>query len=77
CISVVGILTGAVAGLLQAYCTIKISIIVITGFNLPFRFPFLLLAMSVPVVIVVALISAWIPAKQAANMEVAEAIDYE
>ncbi|MEZ5346971.1 MAG: FtsX-like permease family protein [Pyrinomonadaceae bacterium] len=77
CISAVGICTGILAGSINAYCAIRISIVAIAGFTLPLRFPFFLIALSIPVVLLVALFSAWVPAKQASDLEVAEAIDYE
>ncbi len=77
CISMVGIFAGIIAGMFNAYCSIKISVVIIAGFSLPFRFPYTLVLISIPVVIIVALFSAWLPARQAANLDPAEAIEYE
>jgi putative ABC transport system permease protein len=77
CISVIGIITGLIMGIFIAYCSIKISVVVLAGFSLPFRFPYLLLLSSIPAVILVALLSAWLPARRASELEIAEAIDYE
>lgn len=76
-ISVVGIVTGLVAGILNAYCTLNISVVVVAGFKLPFRFPFSLLLAAIPLVMIVAAISAWYPARKAAGLNVAEGLVHE
>ncbi|MCO6510892.1 MAG: ABC transporter permease [Aridibacter famidurans] len=76
-ISFVGILTGFVAGLLNAYCTLNISVVAVAGFRLPFRFPFTLLLAAIPLVVAVAAISAWYPARKAARLNVAEGLVHE
>lgn len=76
-ISVIGFASGAVTGLMNSYFLIKTAARVVAGFDLPFHFPYLLLAASVPSVIIIALLSAWLPARNAARLQVADAIGYE
>ena len=77
CIAIIGVFVGIIAGILNAYNTINVSVVVITGFSLPFRFPYVLVAISLPIVIIASLLSAWLPAKLASRLEIAEAIEYE
>ncbi|MFZ1700119.1 MAG: FtsX-like permease family protein [Pyrinomonadaceae bacterium] len=76
-ISVIGFAAGAVTGLMNSYFLIKTAARVVAGFDLPFHFPYLLVAGAIPSVIIVALFSAWLPARNAARLQVADAIGYE
>lgn len=76
-ISLIGLAAGIVAGLLDAYFLIQTAVKVVAGFNLPFKFPLLMIALALPLVILVALISAWLPARRAANLNVIESLGYE
>ena len=76
-ISMVGFAAGAVTGLLNTYFLINTAAKVVAGFRLPFYFSFWLLGLAIPAVIAMAIISAWFPARNAARLEVADAIGYE
>ncbi|MGE3467203.1 MAG: FtsX-like permease family protein, partial [Pyrinomonadaceae bacterium] len=76
-ISVIGFAAGAVTGLMNSYFLIKTAARVVAGFDLPFHFPVLLLVAAIPSVMIIALISAWLPARNAARLQVADAIGYE
>ncbi|MGI8470134.1 MAG: ABC transporter permease [Pyrinomonadaceae bacterium] len=76
-ISLIGMTTGFLAGMLNAYFMIHTAAKVIAGFNLPFRFPLIMVLIAIPVVIIIALLSAWLPARRAARLPVIDAIGYE
>jgi putative ABC transport system permease protein len=74
-------IVGVVAGGLATVCNVRFLShtvsTVLAGYEIPFYYPWLVVAISLPVVIVVALIAAWIPARHAMQLEVSEAIGYE
>jgi putative ABC transport system permease protein len=76
-ITLIGLATGVLAGILNAYFLIRIAVKVVAGFNLPFRFPVIMILIALPLVILVGLISAWLPARRAANLKVVDALNYE
>jgi ABC-type antimicrobial peptide transport system permease subunit len=49
----------------------------LVGYNVPFIYPWLLVLETLPAVIVVSLLAAWMPARRAAHMQVIDAIGYE
>jgi len=51
--------------------------VVLAGYSVPFHFPWEFVALSVPVVTAVSLAAGWWPARNAASMQVIEAIGYE
>ncbi|MBS1813231.1 MAG: ABC transporter permease [Acidobacteria bacterium] len=73
-ISLLGLATGIVSGLINAYFLVHTAAKVIAGFTLPFRFPIVMVVIAAPIVIIVALLSAWVPARHAARLRVVEAI---
>lgn len=76
-IAVIGLIIGALAGLLNTYFLVNTAAMTVAGFHLPFTVPYLLMLVSLPIIIVVALIAAWWPASKAVNLKVVEAIGYE
>jgi ABC-type antimicrobial peptide transport system permease subunit len=51
--------------------------IVLAGYEVPFLFPWRLILLTLPAVVMVALLAAWMPARRAVQMQVIEAIGYE
>lgn len=76
-ISLVGFATGVVAGLFNAYFLIRTTARIIAGFNLRFQFPLTVVLVTLPVVLLVALVAAWWTAQRALRLSVVEAIGYE
>lgn len=76
-ISLIGFATGILSGLFNAYFLVHTIAVVIAGFKLPLRFPLPILLFALPVIIIVAITSAWFPARHAARLRVVEAIGYE
>jgi putative ABC transport system permease protein len=76
-ISVVGVMAGSVAALFNIQFMSHTESIVLAGYEVPFVFPWSVIALSLPAVIAVALIAAWMPARRAMQTPVIEAIGYE
>lgn len=76
-LAVVGVLIGALAGLLNTYFLVRTAASMIGGFTIPFRFPFWLVLLVLPFALLIALAAAWWPARKAVNLSVIEAIGYE
>ncbi len=76
-ISLIGLAAGTIAGLLNAYFLVTTAARVVAGFTLRFYFPVSIVFIAIPIVIVIAIFSAWLPAMRAARLNVVEAIGYE
>ncbi|NNE67261.1 MAG: FtsX-like permease family protein [Pyrinomonadaceae bacterium] len=76
-VSLIGIATGLVAGILSAYCTLYISVVVVAGYRLPFEFPYMLVLISFPVVLLISALASIVPANRAASLNIADGIVYE
>lgn len=76
-VSIIGIATGVISGVLNAYFLVNTASRVIAGFSLKLQFPFILVIYLMPVVVAVAIVSAWFPARNASRMNVSDAISYE
>lgn len=76
-IAIIGVLTGALAGMLNTYFLVRTAAIMIGGYTIPFYFSVPLVLLALPVVLVIALCAAWWPARKAVNLKVVEAIGYE
>ncbi len=76
-ISVVGVLAGALAAIFHIQYQSHTVSTVLAGYEIPFSFPWAMVAISFPAVSAVALVAAWIPARHAMQQEVIEAIGYE
>ncbi|HYE64037.1 MAG TPA: FtsX-like permease family protein, partial [Pyrinomonadaceae bacterium] len=76
-IAIIGVATGALAGLFNAYFLVRTAATIIAGFTLPLHFPTTLILLTLPLVLLVALAAAWWPAQRAVRLRVIEAIGYE
>ncbi|MBK6797755.1 MAG: ABC transporter permease [Acidobacteria bacterium] len=76
-IVIVGVLIGALAGLLNTYFLVRTASIMVGGYTVPFRFPIWIVIASLPFALIIALAAAWWPARKAVNLRVIEALDYE
>ncbi len=76
-ISLIGLGAGSIAGVLNAYFLVNTAARAVAGFTLKFYFPLSLVFMAIPIVIVIAIFSAWLPALRAARLNPVEAIGYE
>jgi putative ABC transport system permease protein len=76
-IAVIGIVTAAIAGVFSAYFLTRTAAAMIGGYTIPFVFPIRIILFASPIVLVIALLAAWWPARRAVNLRVVEAIGYE
>jgi putative ABC transport system permease protein len=76
-ISIVGLLAGAVASLFNTYFMVHTVAMVLAGYTVPFFFPWGMIALTLPIVVVISLAAAWWPARRAVQTRVIEAIAYE
>jgi putative ABC transport system permease protein len=76
-ISIVGVLTGAVAALFTTYFMVHTVGMALAGYNIPFFYPWTMILMTLPIVMVISLLAGWWPASRAACVRVIEAIGYE
>ncbi|HUK91415.1 MAG TPA: ABC transporter permease, partial [Blastocatellia bacterium] len=76
-LAIVGLVTGTLKGLFDTYFLSRTASVVFGGYSVPFRFPVVLILLSVPIVIGIALAAAWGPARLAAKMNVVTAIGSE
>jgi putative ABC transport system permease protein len=76
-ISLVGFGTGVIAGLFNAYFLVRTAARIIAGFNMRFQFPLSVVLITLPIVLIVALLAAWWTAQRALRLRVVEAIGYE
>ncbi|HEX5082028.1 MAG TPA: FtsX-like permease family protein [Blastocatellia bacterium] len=76
-IAVIGIVTAAIAGVFSAYFLTRTAAAMIGGYTIPFVFPVRIILFASPIVLVIALLAAWWPARRAVNLRVVEAIGYE
>jgi putative ABC transport system permease protein len=76
-ISIVGVMVGAVAALFNIQFMSHTVSTVLAGYEIPFYFPWRLILETLPAVVAVSLLAAWIPARHAMQMVVIEAIGYE
>jgi putative ABC transport system permease protein len=76
-ISVVGVIVGTVAALFNIQFLSRTVSTVLTGYDVPFYFPWVLILETFPAVVAVSLLAGWIPARHAMKAPVIEAIGYE
>lgn len=76
-ISIVGVMVGALAAVFNIQFLSRTVSTVLAGYDVPFYFPWVLVLETLPAVVVVSLLAAWIPARHAMQMPVIEAIGYE
>jgi putative ABC transport system permease protein len=76
-IGVIGIVTAAIAGVFNTYFLTRTAAAMIGGYTIPFVFPIKVILFASPIVLAIALLAAWWPARRAVNLRVVEAIGYE
>ncbi len=76
-VSVVGVFVGALAGALNTLFMSHTISQMLVGYTAPFGFPWEFILLSLPVVVAISLAAGWWPARNAARMQVIEAIGYE
>jgi putative ABC transport system permease protein len=76
-ISMIGFVTGLISGLFNSYFLVTAAARIIAGYSLPLVFPVSMVFISIPVVIVVAIVSAWFPARSSSRLNVVDAIGYD
>jgi putative ABC transport system permease protein len=76
-IAVIGVAAGAIAGIFNTYFLVRTAASMIGGYTIPFRFPFGLILVTLPIVTAIALAAGWWPARRAVNLSVVDAIGYE
>jgi putative ABC transport system permease protein len=76
-IGVIGIVTATIAGAFNTYFLTRTAAAIIGGYTIPFAFPARIILLASPIVLVIALLAAWWPARRAVNLRVVEAIGYE
>jgi putative ABC transport system permease protein len=76
-ISVIGVIVGAFAGVLDMLFTTHTESVIAAGFSVPFYFPWSLIAWALPIVVFASLVAGWWPARRAVRMQVIEAIGGE
>ena len=76
-IAVIGVAAGAIAGIFNTYFLVRTAASMIGGYTIPFRFPFVLVLVTLPIVTLIALAAGWWPARRAVNLRVVDAIGYE
>ncbi len=76
-ISIVGVMVGALAAVFNIQFLSRTVSTVLAGYDVPFYFPWALILETLPAVVAVSLLAAWIPARHAMQVSVIEAIGYE
>jgi putative ABC transport system permease protein len=76
-IALIGLFAGTISGLLNAYFLVKTAARVVAGYTLPLTFPASMILWAIPVIVILAVISAWFPARSAGRLNVVDAIGYE
>jgi putative ABC transport system permease protein len=76
-ISLIGLGAGAMKGWFDAYFMSRTAAAVFGGYSVPLTFPGRLVMVSLPVLLAIALIAAWWPARLAANTRVVAVIGSE
>jgi len=76
-ISIVGVIVGSVAALFSIQFMVHTVSTVLTGYSIPFYFPWILVLYTFPAVVAASLLAAWLPARTAMRSQVIEAIGYE
>jgi putative ABC transport system permease protein len=76
-ISVIGVIIGTIAGVLDTLFMTHTQSIIAEGFTVPFSFPWSLILVTLPIVVAAALAAGWWPARRAVRMQVIEAIGGE
>jgi putative ABC transport system permease protein len=76
-IAIVGLAVGVLKSMCDTYFLVRTAAVIFGGYTVPYNFPATTIMLTIPVVGVLALLSAWWPARRAAGLNVADAIGYE
>jgi len=76
-VAIVGVIVGSIAGVLNTVFMSHTVSVVLVGYSVPFHYPWEFVLLSLPAVTAVSLAAGWWPARNAARMQVIEAIGYE
>ena len=76
-IGLIGLFTGAIMGLLSAYFLVNTAAKVVAGFTVSLIFPYWIMLVAIPIVLIVAAAAAFVPSFNASRIHIAEAIGYE
>jgi len=76
-ISIIGVALGALAGMFSTEFMDHTVSMVLVGYAVPFYIPWALILISIPLVMMVSLLTGWWPAQHAAANQIIEAIGYE
>jgi putative ABC transport system permease protein len=76
-ISLIGFAASLITGVMNTYFLINTGAKVVAGFNLEMQYPYGIVAVAIPLVIILAILSSWLPARNASRLRVVEAIGYE
>ncbi len=76
-IGLIGLFAAVIAGVFNTYFLTRTAASMIGGYTIPFMFPAWLVLIALPIVLAIALLAAWWPARRAVRMSVIEAIGYE
>ena len=76
-IGTVGVILGLALGAIQLYYSLGISTHEIAGFELPYKFPYQISLLLLPIILIAAFISAIGPAESAVRGSLVEALEYE
>jgi len=76
-LGILGVAVGAMAGVFSTLFMTRTVSMVLAGYDMPFYFPWTLILVSLPVVVIGSLMAAWWPAQLAVQKPVVEAIAYE
>lgn len=76
-VGLVGFLAGSLSGIFNAYYLVTGAARIIAGYTLPLDIPSWTMAAALPAVVLLAIVSAIVPALEASRANVAEAIGYE
>ena len=69
--------TLVLAGVLTTYFLVRTASTLLTGYTVPFTFPLPLIVAALPLMMAIAALAAWWPARRAVELSVVEAIGYE
>jgi len=76
-ITIVGIVAGVLKSVCDTYFLVRTAAVIFGGYTVPYSLPVATVALAIPVLVILALASAWWPARRAAQLNVVEAIGYE
>jgi len=76
-IGLIGVILGLATGAMNLYYELQVLQVDLTGIPLPYRFPFTIAALLLPVILGAAFASAILPGETAVRSSLVEALEYE